>query len=227
MPRNIRRDWRRRCHFRHRCAKFQLLKRLRSEPAAAIGQTNGINPGQINVTQGSPNLQEQMLLQGQVDSVAAFTAMRYMNRSRSGSAPTRISAGCITPTLVSTFIPMASWYRRNSSGSTRRRSKASVVRPAGGARFREIFDHAFLHAAGDRPMSNDTFAHHRLRARDRHGAAVGRRAGHHDRGHELYFDRTGLGTVHGSVAGDAGAGQRARSRTADQHQFDRRRRQAA
>ncbi len=33
----------------------------------------------INITQVSPSIQEQMLLQGQVDSVAIFTATSYMN----------------------------------------------------------------------------------------------------------------------------------------------------
>jgi NitT/TauT family transport system substrate-binding protein len=52
-------------------ASFKLLPLLAKQ--------NGIDYGKINITQLSPNLQEQMLLQGQVDSVAIFTATSYMN----------------------------------------------------------------------------------------------------------------------------------------------------
>jgi NitT/TauT family transport system substrate-binding protein len=44
-----------------------------------LAKRNGIDYGKINITQVSPSLQEQMLLQGQVDSVAVFTATSYMN----------------------------------------------------------------------------------------------------------------------------------------------------
>jgi NitT/TauT family transport system substrate-binding protein len=52
-------------------ASFKLLPLLAKQ--------NGIDYGKINITQLSPSLQEQMLIQGQVDSVAVFTATSYMN----------------------------------------------------------------------------------------------------------------------------------------------------
>ena len=44
-----------------------------------FAKRNGIDYGKIGITQVSPSLQEQLLLQGQVDSVAVFTATSYMN----------------------------------------------------------------------------------------------------------------------------------------------------
>jgi NitT/TauT family transport system substrate-binding protein len=44
-----------------------------------LAKQNGIDYSKINITQVSPSIQEQMLLQGQVDSVAVFTATSYMN----------------------------------------------------------------------------------------------------------------------------------------------------
>ena len=52
-------------------ASFKLLPLL--------ARKNGIDPATINITQVAPNLQEQMLLQGQVDVIAIFTATSYMN----------------------------------------------------------------------------------------------------------------------------------------------------
>jgi NitT/TauT family transport system substrate-binding protein len=52
-------------------ASFKLLPLLAKQ--------NGIDYSKIRITQLSPSLQEQMLLQGQVDSVAIFTATSYMN----------------------------------------------------------------------------------------------------------------------------------------------------
>ena len=52
-------------------ASFKLLPLLAKQ--------NGIDYSKISITQLSPSLQEQMLLQGQVDSVAIFTATSYMN----------------------------------------------------------------------------------------------------------------------------------------------------
>jgi NitT/TauT family transport system substrate-binding protein len=52
-------------------ASFKLLPLLAKQ--------NGIDFSKINITQLSPSLQEQMLLQGQVDSIAIFTATSYMN----------------------------------------------------------------------------------------------------------------------------------------------------
>jgi NitT/TauT family transport system substrate-binding protein len=52
-------------------ASFKLLPLLVKK--------NGIDYGKISIMQLSPNLQEQMLLQGQVDSIAVFTATSYMN----------------------------------------------------------------------------------------------------------------------------------------------------
>src|SRR3984957_7398619 len=52
-------------------ASFKLLPLLAKQ--------NGIDYSKIAITQLSPSLQEQMLLQGQVDSIATFTATSYMN----------------------------------------------------------------------------------------------------------------------------------------------------
>jgi NitT/TauT family transport system substrate-binding protein len=52
-------------------ASFKLLPLLAKQ--------NGIDYSKISITQLSPSLQEQMLLQGQVDAVAVFTATSYMN----------------------------------------------------------------------------------------------------------------------------------------------------
>jgi len=52
-------------------ASFKLLPLLAKQ--------NGIDYSKISITQLSPSLQEQMLLQGQVDSIAIFTATSYMN----------------------------------------------------------------------------------------------------------------------------------------------------
>src|SRR5260221_3023170 len=52
-------------------ASFKLLPLLAKQ--------NGVDYGKIGITQLSPSLQEQMLLQGQVDSIAVFTATSYMN----------------------------------------------------------------------------------------------------------------------------------------------------
>ncbi len=52
-------------------ASFKLLPLL--------AKKNGIDYAAINVLNIAPNLQEQMLLQGQVDVIAIFTATSYMN----------------------------------------------------------------------------------------------------------------------------------------------------
>jgi NitT/TauT family transport system substrate-binding protein len=52
-------------------AAFKLLPLL--------AKTNGVDYASIKITQIAPNLQEQLLLQGQVDSVAVFSATSYMN----------------------------------------------------------------------------------------------------------------------------------------------------
>jgi NitT/TauT family transport system substrate-binding protein len=52
-------------------ASFKLLPLLAKQ--------NGVDYGKINITQVSPSLQEQMLIQGQVDSVAVFSATSYLN----------------------------------------------------------------------------------------------------------------------------------------------------
>lgn len=52
-------------------ASFKLLPLLAKE--------NGVDYSKITITQVSPSLQEQMLLQGQVDSVAVFSATSYLN----------------------------------------------------------------------------------------------------------------------------------------------------
>lgn len=44
-----------------------------------LARNNQIGPASLNITQVAPNLQEQMLLQGQVDSIAVFSATSYMN----------------------------------------------------------------------------------------------------------------------------------------------------
>src|SRR6202023_2666257 len=52
-------------------ASFKLLPLL--------ARQNGVDYSKINITQVSPALQEQMLIQGQVDSVAVFSATSYLN----------------------------------------------------------------------------------------------------------------------------------------------------
>jgi NitT/TauT family transport system substrate-binding protein len=44
-----------------------------------LAKNNQIDTASLTITQVAPNLQEQMLLQGQVDSVAVFSATSYMN----------------------------------------------------------------------------------------------------------------------------------------------------
>jgi NitT/TauT family transport system substrate-binding protein len=44
-----------------------------------LAKKNGIDPASVNVLQVAPNLQEQVLIQGQVDVGAVFTATSYMN----------------------------------------------------------------------------------------------------------------------------------------------------
>jgi len=44
-----------------------------------LARKNGIDPATIDITQVAPNLQEQILIQGQVDAAAVFTATSYMN----------------------------------------------------------------------------------------------------------------------------------------------------
>ena len=45
----------------------------------ALAKKNGLDPAQVEILNMAPNLQEQMLLQGQVDISAVFTATSYMN----------------------------------------------------------------------------------------------------------------------------------------------------
>jgi NitT/TauT family transport system substrate-binding protein len=45
----------------------------------ALARLNGLDVGKVEVTNMSPNLQEQMLIRGQVDASAIFTATSYMN----------------------------------------------------------------------------------------------------------------------------------------------------
>ena len=52
-------------------ASFKLLPLLAKQ--------NGVDYAKIKITQVSPAIQEQMLLQGQVDSVAVFAATSYLN----------------------------------------------------------------------------------------------------------------------------------------------------
>ena len=46
---------------------------------APLAVKNGIDPKSVDILNMSPNLQEQMMLQGQVDASAVFTATSYMN----------------------------------------------------------------------------------------------------------------------------------------------------
>ena len=61
-------------------------RKLGSTPGGAslqllplLAKKNGIDPATISITQVAPNLQEQILIQGQVDAAAVFTATSYMN----------------------------------------------------------------------------------------------------------------------------------------------------
>lgn len=44
-----------------------------------LAKNNQIDYASLNILQVAPNLQEQMLLQGQVDAIAVFSATSYMN----------------------------------------------------------------------------------------------------------------------------------------------------
>jgi NitT/TauT family transport system substrate-binding protein len=44
-----------------------------------LAKKNGVDPSKIEVTTVAANLQEQILIQGQVDAAAVFTATSYMN----------------------------------------------------------------------------------------------------------------------------------------------------
>jgi NitT/TauT family transport system substrate-binding protein len=46
---------------------------------SALARKNNLDPSTVNVMNMAPNLQEQMLLQDQIDALAAFTATSYMN----------------------------------------------------------------------------------------------------------------------------------------------------
>jgi NitT/TauT family transport system substrate-binding protein len=46
---------------------------------APLAKLNGIDPSKVSVTNMQPNLQEQMLLNGQVDFSAVFTVTSYIN----------------------------------------------------------------------------------------------------------------------------------------------------
>lgn len=52
-----------------------------------LAKKNGTDVGKIEVTQMAPNLQEQMLIQGQVDVSAVFSATSYMNLVSFGLDP--------------------------------------------------------------------------------------------------------------------------------------------
>src|SRR5262245_13446793 len=61
-------------------------RKLGSPPGGAslkmlplMAKKNGVDYAKIEVLSVAPNLQEQMLLQGQVDTIAIFTATSYMN----------------------------------------------------------------------------------------------------------------------------------------------------
>src|SRR6201991_4969644 len=52
-----------------------------------MAKKNGVDYSKIDLLSVSPNLQEQMLLQGQVESIAIFTATSYMNLVSLGLDP--------------------------------------------------------------------------------------------------------------------------------------------
>ena len=69
-------------------------KKLGTPPGGAsfkllplMAKKNGIDYAKIDVLNVAPNLQEQMLLQGQVDVIAIFTATSYMNLVALGLDP--------------------------------------------------------------------------------------------------------------------------------------------
>jgi NitT/TauT family transport system substrate-binding protein len=49
------------------------------KPLPLMAKKNGVDYSKIDILNVAPNLQEQMLLQGQVDVIAIFTATSYMN----------------------------------------------------------------------------------------------------------------------------------------------------
>jgi NitT/TauT family transport system substrate-binding protein len=80
---------------------------------AVLAEKNGIDASKVTWTNMAPNLQEQMLLRGQVDASAVFSVPRT-------STPKRTSAGSTTPTTASSSTATASWCRRSSSRTSRR-----------------------------------------------------------------------------------------------------------
>jgi NitT/TauT family transport system substrate-binding protein len=69
-----------------RSVKEMAGKKLGSPAGAAalrlfplLAKKNGLDPAKVEILNMAPNLQEQMLLQGQVDVSAVFTATSYMN----------------------------------------------------------------------------------------------------------------------------------------------------
>jgi NitT/TauT family transport system substrate-binding protein len=82
---------------------------------APLAKLNGIDPSKVSVTNMQPNLQEQMLLNGQVDFSAVFTVTSYINLIGMKVDPdTRTSAGCSSRTTASISTRTASWSRRSS-----------------------------------------------------------------------------------------------------------------
>jgi NitT/TauT family transport system substrate-binding protein len=69
-------------------------RKLDSPPGGAslkllplLAKKNGVDISKIEITQVAPNLQEQLMLQGQVDAAAIFTATSYMNLVSFGLDP--------------------------------------------------------------------------------------------------------------------------------------------
>lgn len=54
---------------------------------ATLAEANGLDAGKVRWTNMAPNLQEQMLLRGQVDASAVFSVTSYMNLAAQGVDP--------------------------------------------------------------------------------------------------------------------------------------------
>ena len=83
---------------------------------------NGVDPSTVSITQIAPNLQEQILIQGQVDAAAVFTATSYINLIAQKLDPDKDFRWLYYAEFrESTFIQTELWCPRPWLRSTRRR----------------------------------------------------------------------------------------------------------
>ncbi len=68
---------------------------------------NGLALDKIKVSNMAPNLQEPLLIKGDIDGALVFNITSYFNLVLNGRTPTRISTGCCSATTAWTSIPTA------------------------------------------------------------------------------------------------------------------------